>query len=350
MNQNMTSRGSSRVVILGTGGTIAGRAATASDNVGYEAAQVSIEQLIADVPELLRFALVTEQVAQVDSKDMSMAVWQRLLERVAHHLRQADVRGVVITHGTDTLEETAYFLHRALSGAGLASKPVVLTCAMRPASSHSPDGPQNLLDAVAVAHDASAQGVVVVCAGVVHSAVAVQKINSYRLDAFSSGEFGAVGFVEEGAVRWSHSGRLNPAEAIENKALFAIEKIVSAKVWPQVEIVVNHAGADGRLVDLLLQAHAQQRATAAESLVETPFEKGGLQGLIVAGTGNGTVHVALQAALLRAQAAGVEVWRTSRCAFGRVMPTQFNDVLPGAGGLSPVKARVALMVKLLTEH
>jgi L-asparaginase len=105
--------------------------------------------------------------------------------------------GVVITHGTDTLEETAFFLHSVLAPA----KPVVLTCAMRPATALSPDGPQNVRDAIAVAATAGAQGVTVVCAGTVHSGVDVQKVHTYRLDAFASGDAGPIGYVEEGAVR-----------------------------------------------------------------------------------------------------------------------------------------------------
>jgi len=167
------------LLVLGTGGTIAGTASSASDNIGYTAAQV----------------------AQVDSKDMRFDIWRTLARRVAHHLAQPQVAGVVITHGTDTLEETAYFLHAVLPAELVNAKPVVLTCAMRPASSLNPDGPQNLKDAVAVALSAGAHGVVVVCAGTVHGALEVQKTHTYRLDAFSSGDAGPLAYVEEGSVR-----------------------------------------------------------------------------------------------------------------------------------------------------
>ncbi len=143
---------SKKVVVLGTGGTIAGRASCASDNIGYTAAQVGVADLLASVPGLdavlAGHRLHSEQVAQVDSKDMGFALWQALASRISDHLAQPDVTGVVITHGTDTLEETAYFLHAVLPLALQNSKPVVLTCAMRPATALSPDGPQNLLDAV----------------------------------------------------------------------------------------------------------------------------------------------------------------------------------------------------------
>ena len=151
----MLINSSKKLVVLGTGGTIAGTAQRAADNLGYTAAQLGVGQLLEAVPGLAHLlagrTLVSEQVAQIDSKDMSFVVWQQLALRVSHYLAQPDVTGLVITHGTDTLEETAYFLHAVLPGTLLAGKPVVLTCAMRPASSLTLDGPQNLLDAVAVA-------------------------------------------------------------------------------------------------------------------------------------------------------------------------------------------------------
>ncbi len=310
------------IVILGTGGTIAGRAASAFDNIGYTAAQVGIEQLVAAVPALTDAGpVITEQVAQIDSKDMSFAVWAQLALRVNHFLAQPDVQGIVITHGTDTLEETAYFLQRVCHPA----KPVVLTCAMRPATALAPDGPQNVLDAVAVARHAGAQGVVAVCAGTIHSALDVQKVHSYQLDAFSSGDAGPLGYVEEGGVRLLR----NWPEAQEHWALSAINIVanLASKVdWPRVEIVMNYAGASGAVVEALL---AQ-----------------GVQGLVVAATGNGTLHHALEAALLKAQASGVEVVRASRCLNGRVLPKP-GDAIPDSEGLSPVKARVELMLRLL---
>ena len=154
------------LVILGTGGTIAGQAADAADNVGYKAGQLAVEQLIQAVPSLRNYPLECEQVAQLDSKDMDFATWQRLARAVARHLARPEVQGLVITHGTDTLEETAFFLQRLLA----PTKPVVLTAAMRPATALQPDGPQNLLDAVRVASLPSARGVLTVLAGKVFAA------------------------------------------------------------------------------------------------------------------------------------------------------------------------------------
>jgi L-asparaginase len=305
----------STVVILGTGGTIAGTAASAADNVGYTAAQLGVASLVAAVPALAGQAIEAEQVAQLDSKDMDFATWQRLAQRVAFHLARADVAGIVITHGTDTLEETAWFLQRVLAPA----KPVVLTAAMRPATSLQTDGPQNLLDAVAVARHPQARGVVAVLAGAVHAAAHVRKARNYRVDAFGSGDAGPVAWVEEGRLRvvgaWPAGDGLGLA-------------VVAAPVatWPRVEIVINHAGADGAIVDALVAL--------------------GARGIVAAGTGNGTLHHALEAALRAAQAQGVCVLRATRCAEGAVVGEPAG-ALPSAGALSPVKARVELLLTLL---
>jgi L-asparaginase len=274
---------------------------------------------------------VSEQVAQLDSKDMSFAVWQQLAVRVSHHLAQHDVKSVLITHGTDTLEETAFFLQAVLPAELMANKPVVLTCAMRPASSLSPDGPQNLLDAVAVAMTPGASGVVVMCAGVLHSAVEVQKGHTYRLDAFNSGDVGALGYVEEGLLRLVRSWPAVQA----NAGRLTLDQISSRLDWPRVEIVMNYAGGSAAVVDALLQQVQSQPHSA-------------VQGLVVAATGNGTLHHELEAALRRAQTAGMRVVIASRCAGGRVM------FKPGAAfadsqGLSPVKARIALMLALMAD-
>jgi L-asparaginase len=303
-----------RVVILGTGGTIAGTAATAADNVGYTAAQLGVQALVDAVPPLAGLPLECEQVSQLDSKDMSHAVWQRLVQRIGHHLGRVDVTGVVITHGTDTLEETAYFVHRVLAPA----KPVVFTAAMRPATALQTDGRQNLLDAVTVALAPGAQGVVVAIAGAVHGALDVVKRHSYRLDAFDSGDAGPLALVREGEVQvlraWPHGSALG----LDHVA-------TDVTHWPLVEIVSSHAGASGLVVDALVAK--------------------GVRGLVVAGTGNGSVHAALEAALADAQAAGVKVLRASRCAGGVVGDDP--SALPSAGALTPAKARIELLLQLL---
>jgi L-asparaginase len=309
-----------KIAVLATGGTIAGKAAAAHDNVGYTAAQVGIQEMLAAVPALAAFPLVSEQVAQIDSKDMSLDIWRELARRCAQSLARDDVRGVVITHGTDTLEETAYFLHAVLSPV----KPVVLTCAMRPATSLVPDGPQNLIDALTVAAAPGSRGVLAVCAGAIHGALEVSKQHTYRLDAFSSGDAGPIGYVEEDQLRL-----LRDWPTPDGRAAQAFRKFDEAARWPRVEIVMNHAGAGGAIVDALM---AQ-----------------GIEGIVVAGTGNGSVHRDLEAALLKAQAKGVKVIRSTRCAQGRVL-VRPDDIFPGAAALSPAKARIALMLELLDDE
>lgn len=303
-----------RIVVLGTGGTIAGTAADAHDAVGYVAAQLGVEQLVAAVPALAAFELEARQIAQLDSKDMDHATWQRLAQAVDEQLRRPEVAGLVITHGTDTLEETAYFLHRVLAPA----KPVVLTAAMRPASAVSADGPLNLHDAVHVAATPEACGVLVVLGGRVHDATQVRKAHSYRVDAFESADGALVARVEEGRVR--RVGAWPQGEAL---GLARIQR--PAAQWPRVEIVLNHAGASGRLVRLL--------------------QADGVDGLVAAGTGNGTLCQDLEAALRDAQVSGVAVWRSTRCDAGPVF--DLPGTLPAAGALSPVKARIALLLELL---
>ncbi|VTU27912.1 asparaginase [Variovorax sp. PBL-E5] len=319
--------GRRRVIVLGTGGTIAGRAAAPGDNIGYAAGQVGVSDLLSGIEAPDGISLLAEQVAQIDSKDMTSVVWRELALRCAHWLAEPDVAGIVITHGTDTLEETAFFLQSVLS----PHKPVVLTCAMRPATALAPDGPQNVRDALVVAAMPGAHGVVAVCAGTVHSAFDVRKVHTYRLDAFDSGDAGPLGYVEEGVVRLHRSW---PGAAAD-VASGLFERMIEARTWPRVEILVSHAEARGSIVDSLLQ---ERRLGAAEPV----------QGLVLAATGNGTLHHALEEAALRAQSAGVAVVRATRCAQGRILPKAGEaESIPSVGALTPVKARIALMLELL---
>lgn len=304
-----------RFVVLGMGGTIAGRARRAGDNVGYEAGQVGVEALAAGLPALAGLDIRFEQVAQIDSKDMRLPVLQALVRRVRDLLADAGVRAVVITHGTDTLEETAYLLQTLL----VPAKPVVLTCAMRPATAVSPDGPQNLSDAMAVAAQPGARGVSVVCAGRVHGAIEVAKQHPYRTDPFDSGDAGVLAVVEEGRVRrfrdWPAEGRHAPRLAA----------FLAAAAMPRVARIDSHADAGAWQVEALRSA--------------------GVRGLVVAGTGNGSVHEDVLVALRAARDAGVRVVLATRS--GAPMVGFAAQAFPSLDGLSPVKARWALALDLL---
>ena len=295
---------SGRVLILGTGGTIAGVAESSAQATGYRAAALSVEQLVAAVPALAAFDLETRQVAQVDSKNMSYAIWTDLHREVVSGLKDGQLDGLVITHGTDTLEETAYFLARTL----VAAKPVVLTAAMRPATAVSADGPQNLLDAVRLATDPSAAGVRVCVHGLVLPGHAVRKRHPYAINAFTASR-------EPGATM--EEGWYTVPAALPEPLGFEPDL-----PWAWVEIVGNAAGQDGRTVDALVAA--------------------GVQGLVIAATGNGTLADPLLEAVRRAQQGGVEVVVVSRCAEGHIVgqPEHGLPVLC----VTAVQARVELLL------
>ena len=313
-----------KVVILGTGGTIAGTANDPSRAWAYQAAQLSVAQLIEAVPALQGVPLEAVQVAQVDSKDMSWSIWRQLGRALHVQLARDDVAGVVITHGTDTLEETACLLQALHDGA----KPVVLTAAMYPATSPDADGPGNLRDAVRVVQESARRclgGVVAVMHGRVWSAVDVRKAHSHALDAFDGG--GASPLValaqddRSEAVwpsAWPTCGRFGWGYLEVNP--------------PRVEIVCSHADADGWLVRAML-AHAQTSARP-------------LKGIVVAGTGHGTLHEGLAQALREATQQGITVWRSSRVARGGVLARE-GDEWPAVPHLTAAQARVALTLSLL---
>ncbi|QEA14373.1 asparaginase [Comamonas flocculans] len=312
-----------KIVILGTGGTIAGTGAAGGH--AYVAAQLGVEALVQAVPGLQQaagMALQAEQLAQLDSKDMDHATWVRLARRCAALLADDQVAGIVVTHGTDTLEESAWLLHELLP----ADKPVVLTCAMRPATALLADGPQNLLDAVLLAAHPQARGVLVCALGTVHGAREVSKLHPQRLDAFASLDSGPLGWVEAGQLRWAHG--VPPAAGTPRHGALLQARAFGQTPWPRVEIALSHAGCDGALLDWMVA--------------------GGVRGIVVAATGNGTLHQALRPALLRAVDAGVRVRIAARCPLGRMAATA-GQPWRDAEGLSPVKARISLMLELMEE-
>lgn len=303
------------VVVLGTGGTIAGRAARAQDLTGYQAGALSAQDLVDAVPALADRAVEAHAVAQLDSSDMDHATWLALAQAVQHHLARPEVAGVVVTHGTDTLEETATFLHHTVT----AAKPVVMTAAMRPATAPSPDGPQNLLDAVTLAGLPGVGGVLLAFGGQVLAGHEARKVHGYRLEAFSAGDAGPLALFED--------GRLRPLrDWPTGKATHAPALATDVAAWPVVDIVTSHGGARGAVVDALVAA--------------------GATGLVLAGSGNGSVHHELLAAARRARETGVRVLRASRCVLGGVVG-EGRSGLPSAGTRTPAQARVWLMLEML---
>ncbi len=312
------------IVILATGGTIAGQAATQTQ-AGYTSGQVGVETLIAAVPQIKELANISgEQIANVGSQDMSDAIWLTLAQRVNTLLAQDDVDGVVITHGTDTIEETAYFLQLTLS----SNKPVVMTAAMRPATALSADGPLNIFNAVAVAADpeASGRGVMVVVNDDIHGARAVTKTSTTDVQTFMSPEKGLIGRTLYGKNTFYRE----PYTQFGADNAFSVENVTAL---PRVDVLYMHADFSADLVD------------AAVKL--------GARGIVTAGVGNGNTTAATLAALGRAADQGVVVVRSTRVPFGSVgRNVEVDDDELGtiaSGELNPAKARVLLKLALLNS-
>ena len=276
-----------RVTVVAMGGTIAGSAASSTDPTGYRAGTTGVTELLGALPELASIATVTgEQFAQIDSADLTDDLLLGLAKRVAVILSDDTVDGVVITHGTDTLEETAYFLHLVLD----SDKPVVLVGSMRPPTALSPDGPRNIFAAVTVAASpaASGQGVLVVMNDEIHTARDVSKSSSLRVDSFESA-YGPLGAVVDGRASFYRSVARPHTSATE----FHVESIESL---PTAAILLAHSGLDAALVDDL----------------------GRYDVIVHAGFGNGTVATRIVAALEAARAAGTLVVRATRTGSGHV--------------------------------
>lgn len=279
--------------------------------------------------------MVSRQLAQIDSKDMGWSVWRGLVSALSEAMRDSAVESVVVTHGTDTLEETACLLHHLHDGA----KPIVLTAAMRPATAADADGPRNLRDAVSVAREAALRGwggAVAVLHGRVWSGRDVRKAHSHALDAFDGGGSAPL-------------ATLNPAGQMTASALAWPGGLAWGWAWPpegeppRVELLFSHADADGWLLDAALRQSTEDAASS-----DPARRAQALRGLVVAATGHGTLHTGLEAALQRAAAAGVRIWRSSRVACGGVTPRE-DDLWPAAGTLTPAQTRVALQLALWRE-
>lgn len=301
------------VHIIATGGTIASRAG---------AGPLSVEQLVEAVPGIEELGRITvEQFANVGSSQITPEHWLGLSRRIGELFRERPgLSGVVVTHGTDTLEETALFLHLTVSD----PRPVVVTGAMRPPSALAPEGPANLRGAVATAASPAARGrgALVVMNDEIFSAGDVAKVHTSRLDAFTAPAGGAVGAVD-GGVPLFHSPP-NPAPVHFDLA--------GVETLPRVDIAYAWAGADG---------------TAVEAMVAA-----GARGIVMASVGRGNLPAPLGAAARRAAAEGVVVVVSSRTGAGRVPvgptepPASGTLLLPGAAALNPPRARVVLMLGL----
>ena len=310
-----------RVAIVATGGTIAG-AQTSPQGPGYTAGAFDVGTLIQSVPQLKDVAQITgEQLVKIGSQDMNDAVWLKLAKRVNELLKTDDVAGMVITHGTDTMEETAYFLDLVVK----SDKPVVLVGSMRPATAVSADGPGNLYDAVAVAADpqAKGRGVLVVLNDQVHAARYVYKTNTTQVDTFRSPDHGPVGHVETSDPELFEV----PGGRRTTQSEFSVEGLESL---PRVDIVYAYANMGRELIDAAVKA--------------------GAKGLVVAGVGNGNMTSEALEALSEARKQGVVVVRSTRLPSGSVTRNaEVDDDKLGfiaSEELKPSKARVLLKLAL----
>ncbi|HUL57776.1 MAG TPA: type II asparaginase [Anaeromyxobacteraceae bacterium] len=313
--------GKPTVKILATGGTIAG-AQPKPGEVGYKAGAYNVDVLIKAVPGLGDVAEVTgEQIASIGSQDMNDAVWIKLARRVNEVLADPAISGVVVTHGTDTMEETGFFLNLVTK----SDKPVVLVGSMRPATAISADGPMNLFNAVSVAVDPAARGrgVMVVLNDVVHYARETTKTNTTSLQTFASPNRGPAGFVLFGKPRWFSK----PTWKHTSESAFA-GAIPDA--LPRVDIVYAYANVGPELANAAIAA--------------------GAKGLVLAGVGDGNGTQALVDALAAAVKKGVVVVRSSRTNSGAVARNvELDDDKLGfvaAQELNPQKARVLLQLAL----
>jgi L-asparaginase len=316
-----TAEAKPAIRILATGGTIAGAQAS-QQSYGYKSGSFKVEDLIAAVPDLGNLAQLSgEQVANIGSQDMNDAVWIKLGKRVNELLATREVEGVVITHGTDTMEETAFFLNLVAS----SDKPIVLVGSMRPATAVSADGPGNLREAVAVAASPAARGrgVLVVLNDEIHAARNVTKTDTTSVETFKSLNRGPAGLIHTSQIAWFEPmGRRHTTRSEFSGG-------VPAQL-PQVDIIYAHANMSPALIDAAVAA--------------------GAKGLVIAGVGDGNMTQQAMAALQKAVKAGVAVVRSTRLAGGIVLRNnEVNDDQMGfvaSGEFTAPKARVLLQMAL----
>jgi L-asparaginase len=310
------------VVILATGGTIAGSGSTSTTTVGYKAATVPVQALIEAVPELKKIATVRgEQLFQIASQNMTNDHWLKLAKRVNELLQQPDVDGIVITHGTDTLEETAYFLNLVTK----STKPVIIVGAMRPSTALSADGPINLYNAtlLAASKEAVGKGVLVCLNDQINAARDVTKTNTSSADTFKSQELGCLGYIQGNRVAFY---RLPARRHTANSEfdLTVVDKL------PTVEIAYGFANVSRTTVDALAAS--------------------GLDGIVYAGVGDGNPSELTEQALADARAKGILIVRSARVGNGIV--ARNNEVdddkrdFVASDTLNPQKARILLTVAL----
>lgn len=309
------------VCIMATGGTIAG-AQTDKSSYGYQSATFKVEDLIAAVPTMKDLAnLSGEQIANIGSQDMNDKIWLKLSNRINEVFKDNKCDSVVVTHGTDTMEETAFYLNLTVK----SEKPVVLVGSMRPATAVSADGPSNLYNAVAVAVDPKAKdrGVLVVMNDEIHYARNVEKKNTTNVETFASPERGPAGFVNTGKINWFDPNMKKHTDESEF-AKKEIEKL------PQVDIIYAYSNMNPALIEAAVND--------------------GAQGIVIAGVGDGNMSKEALAILEKEAKKGILVVRSTRLSTGVVLRNnEVNDDKMGfvaSGEFNPEKSRVLAQLAL----
>ena len=307
------------ITILATGGTIAGSGETAVSSA-YKAGQLNVEALIDAVPEIKQLANVKgEQIVKIGSQDMSDDVWLKLAKAINAQCKDTD--GFVITHGTDTMEETAYFLNLVVK----SNKPVVLVGAMRPSTALSADGPLNLYNAVVVAgaKESMGKGVLVSMNGIILGAHSVLKMNTIDVQTFQAPNSGALGYVYNGKVFYNQS----PLKKHTSQSIFDVTNLNSL---PKVGIVYSYSNMEGDVVKMMANS--------------------GYKGIIHAGLGNGNIHKNVFPELINARNKGILIVRSTRVPTGpttldaEVDDNQYKFI--ASQELNPQKSRILLMLAL----
>lgn len=324
-----------KVYILATGGTIAGAGGSAT-KTQYSAGQVAIGTLLDAVPAIKDIANVEgEQVVNIGSQDMSDDVWLVLAKRVKELLSRGDVNGVVITHGTDTMEETAFFLSLTVK----SDKPVVLVGAMRPSTAISADGPANLYNAVVTAASPASKnrGVLVCMNGKVYGAADVTKTNTTSVETFQSPNSGALGYIHNGEVFYYHAPSCGNEctdyvhkGSLSNESRTPYFNVEGLYSLPKVGIAYGYSNVQGDVVEMMIEK--------------------GYKGIVYAGVGNGNIHKNVFPLLEKARKDGIVVVRSSRVPTGATtLDAEVDDNkyrFVASWGLNPQKARILLMLAL----
>lgn len=312
-----------RIKIIATGGTISAQGINRLDFKDYHTGTFQGKDLLNSIPELKQMAHIEmDQLENFSSTLMNETHWIKLRNKIHQAVHKDGFDGVVITHGTNTLEETAYFLHLTIN----TDKPVVLVGAQRPFTALGSDGAINLLQAVRVAADnqSHGKGVLVVANDEINGAREVTKTNTYRLETFQSGQFGFLGYVEPDHTIQYYREPTRKHTYLSPFAQMSLEQL------PRVEIIYSYAGADG-------------------ALIRTITESKSYDGIILAGTGAGRCSLQEEQALVEAVKKGLMVVRSSRVGNGRVVDiAHYRECgFVTADNLLPQKARILLMLSMV---